>query len=133
MGEPEVYLKPMIADKLIGKGSRSMKPIIIFKGLYYSFFRGFRKVVLACLLGLGYLVVFWMGFMALLKPFFPKNVGLLIFKDGGASFGVIMDSSEIKMDVFGYWIIPIGIFLSVVLYICLSKWLRFLKGSNGKL
>lgn len=131
MGEPEVYLKPMIADKLIVKGSRSMKPAIIFKGLYYSFSRGFKKVVQACLFGLGYLIVFWLGFMALLKPFFPKNVGLLLFEEGDASFGLILDSTGLKTDVFGYWIIPGGFVLAVLLYICLSKWLRFLKGSNG--
>jgi phosphotransferase system glucose/maltose/N-acetylglucosamine-specific IIC component len=72
-------------------------------------------------------MVITFGMMAILKLFFPKNVGLFIYNSGGVAFGVIGDPTNVRREILGYWIIPIGIVLSLLIYLFLTRLLRELK------
>lgn len=121
IGDPEEYIKPMIAEKLLVNASKTFNPKTIVKGLYYYIWGGVKKFFITILFGVGYIISFISGFLVVLKLFFPNTSGLLIHKNGGFALGIIDDIKDIKTDVLGYWIIPIGIILSVGIYLVLTR------------
>ncbi len=131
IGDPEEYIKPMVADRLLSSASRTLNPKTILKGLYYYLFGSIKRFFVSLSFSIGYLMVITFGIMAILKPFFPNNVGVFLDKDGIPNIGIIGDSSRLQTDVLGYWIIPIGIFVSLLLYLGLTKKLKILKRLKG--
>ncbi len=121
IGDPEEYIKPMAAEKLLINAAQSFNPKTIFKGLYYYIWGGVKRFCIAVLFGIGYAISLILGFFALLKPFLPETSGLLINSRGGLAFGIIEDIKDIRADILGYWIIPIGIILSVTIYMGLTR------------
>ncbi|UCE22747.1 MAG: hypothetical protein JSV46_11220 [Candidatus Aminicenantes bacterium] len=131
LGEPEIFLRPLIADRYMTRASRTLSPKDVARGLYFSLFTGFKKAVISFLLGLGYILAFIFAVMAVLKPFLPNNVGVLLFNDGSITAGMAFNSSGVKTDYFGYWIIPISAALAVLIYIGLTKYLRKVRRSRA--
>jgi uncharacterized membrane protein len=131
LGDPEIFLRPLIADKYMTRASRTLSPKDVVKGLYFSLFTGFKKAFVSFLLGLGYILVFVLAAIAVLKPFFPNHVGLILFNDGSMTGGMSFNSSGVKIDYLGYWVIPIAACLSVLLYIGLTKYLRIARRSRS--
>jgi hypothetical protein len=127
IGDPEEYIKPMVTDMLLSSASRTLNPKTIIKGLYYNLFEGIRHLFVSLFFVLGYLIAITFGSMAILKLFFPKNVGFFVYKSGGHAFGIIGDPINVRTEILGYWIIPIGIVLSLLLYFLLTRSLRVLK------
>jgi len=143
IGDPEIYVKPLMADHLFISAKKTYNPKTILKGLYYYVFGSVKRLFISIFYALGYLLVVLLGLMTLLKPIFPSKVGLflhesgsisfgLIFK-GAGKFGIILDGTPMKEELLGFWIIPVCIILSLLLYLLLtkrlpqSKDLRFLK------
>jgi len=124
MGEPEKFLKPLIADKYMNRASRTLSPKDVIKGLYFSLFTGLKKALVSFFLGLGYIIVCILGLMAVLKPFFPNHVGLILFNNGSVTAGISTNSSGVRIDYLGYWVIPIAAGLAVLIYIGLTKYLH---------
>jgi uncharacterized membrane protein len=127
LGEPAEFVKPLLADKLLGKASRTLTPKAVFSGLYYYLFGGIKRMLLGLLFGVGYMLSCGLVIMAVLKPFFPKNIGLLIFADGDWSFGIKIHNAGLKTDALGYWIMPLGLLAGMLIYFALTKLLRVLK------
>jgi len=127
LGEPEIFLKPMIADTYMDRASRTLSPRDVFKGLYFTFLSGFKKSLISLTLGLGYAFVVVFLVLAILKPFFPDHIGLLLFNDGTMTAGMALDTTGVKVDYLGYWFIPIAIGLSSLIYIGLTRWLRMIR------
>ena len=123
IGDPEEYIQPMVAEKLLSNASQTLNPKTVVQGLYYYILGGAKEFFVAMLVGIGYLISFISAFMAILKPFFPKTSGLLIHKNGGFALGIIDDVKDIRTDVLGYWIIPVGIILSVLIYLGFTRFL----------
>jgi len=130
IGDPEEYIKPMVADRLLSSASRTLNPKTILKGLYYNIFEGIKHLFVSLFYVMGYLTAITFGSLAILKIFFPKNVGFFIYRSGGHAFGVIGDPINVRTEILGYWIIPIGIVLSLLLYFSLTRSLRVLKTSK---
>jgi uncharacterized membrane protein len=130
LGEPEIFLRPLIADRYMTRASRTLSPKDVARGLYFSLFTGFKKAVISFLLGLGYILAFIFAVMAVFKPFFPNHVGVLLFNDGSLTAGMAFNSSGVKTDYLGYWVIPISAALAVLIYIGLTKYLRKVRRSR---
>lgn len=131
MGDPEVFVKPLIADHFLDSAKSSFNPKTIFKGLYYYVFGGAKYFLVSILYIIGYLCAFLVTMMALLKPFFPHHIGLFLHENGWisfgllfegfANFGIVMDKTPIRLELLGYWIIPIGIVFATLLYLFLTR------------
>jgi uncharacterized membrane protein len=132
LGEPEIFLRPLIADRYMTRASRTLSPKDVARGLYFSLFTGFKKAVISSLLGLGYILVFVLALMALLKPFFPNHVGVLLFNDGTITAGLGINSSGVKTDYLGYWVIPISAAIAFLIYIGLTKYLHKVRRSRTR-
>ena len=124
LGAPEDYLKPMITRELIEHGNRSFSPIAIIKGLYFNLFENLRTAAISITLGVGYLVATVFTVLAILKLFYPRQVGYFVGADGEIAFGFMIDPAGMR-EILGYWIVPLGlgaaIFLHVVFTLAAKK------------
>jgi len=127
LGDPEAFLKPLLADKLLAQAARSLNPKTVIKGLYFFIAGGIRNLLLALFYICGYAVALTFFFMAVLKPLIPDHAGILWFNDGSFVAGVSLNSSGVAHDPLGYLIIPIGLAISILAYIGTTKLLHILK------
>jgi hypothetical protein len=124
IGDPEEYIRPMVADRLLMSASRSLNPKSIFKGLYYNLFGGIKYFFVSLFYTMGYLTCFILWLMALAKPFVPDYVGLFVYQSGSFGFGLIGGPTAGREELLGYWIIPIGVTLGLLIYLGLTRLLR---------
>lgn len=123
LGEPADYLRPIIAEQLLERGTRSYAPVPIARGLYHSVKLGSTRAVVAAGFALGYIMLAIFALMAVLKPVWGDHVGLFREPDGKVSFGIVANSTAAS-ELLGLWIIPIALLLTALLYIILTRTLR---------
>lgn len=123
LGRPADYLRPMLADQLLARGTQTYSPKPIARGLYYSLKLGSTRAATAAGFALGYLLLAIFALMALLKPIWGDNVGLFREPDGSISFGIVANPSNGE-ELLGLWIIPIALFAVAILYVILTRALR---------
>jgi len=123
LGEPDEFLKPIVADKLLLNASQTLSPKSLILGLIFNFYAGIRRAIITLILGIGYLLLIAFALMTILKPFFPENVGLFRKPDGSKIFGIDTDMPGAQ-DLLGYWLIPIGLIVTIALYIFVTKFIK---------
>lgn len=126
LGRPIDYLRPLLADELIERGTLTYSPITIARGLSYAVMAGSRRAVIGLAFGLGYLLLAIFAAMALLKPLWGEHVGVFRYADGTISAGIVAQSSGAR-ELLGWWSIPIALLLAALLYVALTKGLRALR------
>lgn len=132
IGDPEVYINPMLADKLLSSGARSMNPKTIFKGLYFNLYGSFKQFLVSFFISFGYLVSFTLALMAILEIFFPNSVGLFISDKGTPAMGVIHDAEFTRTDILGYWSIPMNLGFAILIYLGLTRRLMSIRNKRVK-
>lgn len=125
LGQPIDYLRPLLANGLIDRGTRRYNPLTIGRGLFHTVLIGSRRAILALAFSIGYLLLAVLTTIAVLKPFWWKHVGLFRHTDGAMSFGIVGQTTGAH-EILGAWTIPIALALAAVLYIALTKGLRAL-------
>lgn len=126
LGRPVDYLRPMIADELIERGTRSYAPFPIARGLLHALLAGSRRTAIGLAFGLGYLLLAIFAAAAVLKPIWGEHVGLFRNPDGAISAGIVATAPG-ERELLGWWSIPIALALAALLYIALTKGLRALR------
>ena len=126
LGDPEEYLRPMIADRLLSSASSTLNPKTVFKGLYYDLFGNIKSFLLSLAFSLGYLTAFVFAVLSILKIFFPDNIGFFINENGGVLIGIIGGES-LKTDILGFWVVPLGLLASLIIYLVLTRNLKVVK------
>jgi hypothetical protein len=132
LGEPEEYLRQLMADRLLAKGTRTLHPVVVARGLFFSLFGGMWRVLLTIVTGLGFLASFALAVLALLKPVFPRHIGLLLLDGGGIVLGAASDPSHVKSDALGYWFVPLGLAAAFFLYVVFVQLLRVLRRMSAR-
>ncbi len=126
IGDPEEYITPMVAERLLVDASQTYNPKTIVRGLYYYIRGGVKHVFFSLLFLIGYGIAFMIGLFTILKILFPEYVGIFLHKSGEYSYGFDANQTN-AAEVLGYWLIPIGVGLAVLLYMGLTRLLRVLK------
>lgn len=126
LGQPADYLRPLLADQMIERGTRTYSPVTIARGLSHSVLAGSRRTVIALGFGLGYLLLAIFAGMAIVKPLWGEHVGVFRNADGTVSAGIVARGDGAQ-ELLGWWSIPIALLLAAVLYIALTKGLRALR------
>ncbi len=121
MGDPDEFVRPLVADHQLAAAGRTMDPRSVFLGLLYNTSRGAKAVAASFLYGLGYLLSLGFLLVAIGKPFSPDRVGLFARSGGGLVMGILDQPPAGSTELLGYWIIPVGIVLSVVIYWTLTR------------
>lgn len=131
LGEPDDFIKPMVAGRLLEDASHSLNPKSVVMGLMYNAVAGVKKAGLSIVLGLGYLILCIFSLMSILKVILPHQVGLFFDPEGGAPFFGVLGDPGNHVEVLGFWIIPLGIVISFLLYFGLTRLLRIIFRESG--
>lgn len=126
LGEPETYLRPLVAEALLRAGTRSYNPFSLARGLYHSLWAGSRFALSAALFSLGYLLLAILALMVLLRPLWASHVGLFRSAEGQISFGILSETAGAQ-DLLGPWTEPVTLLAVAVLYLLLTTLLRRLR------
>lgn len=122
LGAPEEVLKPLIADKLLEKATRSFNPIDVFKALALNLTNGIGYIFFVILYS------FLGGFVFLIfaKIFNGDEVGLFFLNGKFRALGMVANASNYQ-EVLGYWFIPVMVVSIVCLYLIITVLLRIKK------
>lgn len=126
LGEPIDYLRPLLLDELIERGTRTYSPVTIAQALSLGLMAGSRRTMIAFAFGIGYLMIAVFTAMALLKPLWGEHVGLFRHPNGTISAGIVADTIGAQ-ELLGWGSIPIALLLAALLYVALTKSLRTLR------
>ena len=126
IGDPEEFLRPLMADRLLEDASRTFSPRTILLAAVYNLSLGVFRFVMACVLGFGYLLAFMLVLSGLAKIVDPVHSGLFIKSNGIPVMGIVDNPELYSKNLFGLWYIPLSIAAAVLLYIGLTKCWRLL-------
>lgn len=127
LGTPEEVLKPLIADKLLEKATKSFNPIDIFKALALNITNGISYIIFALL----YLCLGGFVFLIFAKIIYGNNVGMYVREGKFQALGMLSDSDNYQ-EVLGNWFIPVMLISIIILYFFITLLLRIKKIINKK-
>ena len=127
LGTPEEVLKPLVADKILDRATRSFKPTDIFKALFLNIGNGICYIIFGIL-------YFFIGIFTLsifLKIFLGYRAGLF-YSDDISFIGYSDDKNILINEVLGNWFIPVMLLLNIALYFILTMALKLKRSINIK-
>jgi len=126
LGDPEDYAPGFVTDYILEKGVKEKSIGLIFQGLLrwgFSTITGFVSVIFFFVL---YLLSFCLVMVGILKPFFPKDIGLFVKGESFEGLGYIKNVSsdpQIK-EVLGYAFIPMAIISGILIFFVATRLLK---------
>jgi hypothetical protein len=131
LGDPEVVLKPLVADKKLEQATKTLNPIHVFRALVLNISNGVSYVLFSIL----YLSLLGFVFLIYSKITMPKVTGLY-FEEG--SFLVLgkynskyLNQSQIQ-EILGTWFIPVMLLCIIVLYLFITLIIKLKRKINKK-
>ena len=127
LGTPEEVLKPLVADKMLDRATRSFKPTDIFKALFLNIGNGISYIIFG-------LLYFFIGIFTLsifLKIFLGYRAGLF-YSDDISFIGYTDDNNILINEVLGNWFIPVMLLLNIALYFIITVALKLKRSINIK-
>ncbi|MGD1839388.1 MAG: serine hydrolase domain-containing protein [Thermonemataceae bacterium] len=126
LGTPAEVLKPLVADKLLERATRTFHPFQVFKALLFNLGNGFIYSIFFLL----YLFLGTFIFLIFAK-LFSNQVGLYFKDDEFMMLGIVKNTAGYE-EVLGFWFIPVMGLLTVILYFLITLLLRLKKLFNRK-
>jgi len=123
LGEPEEFLRQVVSEKFLKKGTRTFSPRNLILGLFFGMWGGLRQIIGGMIFGVGYLLTFLLGLTSFVKIILPSKLGLFVWPDGSWIFGMAKDTAGAQ-EILGYWIIPLSLTLTILLYLVLTLLLK---------
>lgn len=131
LGQPEDFLKPLVANKKLEEATRTFNPLEIVRALTLNITNGISYIIFAIL----YLFLFGFLFLIIAKLIDPDHVGLFYRAKDIFILGHYNNSdgvSYLQYERLGHWFIPLMITASATLYILLTLLLKLKKNINHK-
>lgn len=129
LGQPEEFLKPVVAGKLLDAATRSYNPRKLFSGLMYKRRLSLGHAVLSLLFAIGYFFLFLFLLIAVFKIPFPDSVGLFQSGPGDYVLGIPGNTTGMT-DLLGLWTVPVALLITGILYVGLTKLLQLVIRQN---
>ncbi len=121
LGDPEVVLKPLIADKKLFEATKTLNPIHVFKALLLNIGNGISYAIFSLL----YLSLFGFLYGIVLKLMNPNEVGLFMVNGSIETLGTYKGlETDVVVELLGNWFIPVMLLCAVVLFIFITLLLR---------
>jgi hypothetical protein len=124
LGAPEEILKPLLADKLLDKATKTFNPFLLFKALLLNLGNGLSYIIFFLL----YILLGGFIFLIIAK-ITNSNVGMY-YKDEKFEALGMLKNTEGYQEVLGHWFIPVILICLVVVYTVLTLLLRLKKSFN---
>ncbi|EFK57072.1 hypothetical protein ACFU8T_07565 [Sphingobacterium spiritivorum] len=122
LGQPEIFLKPLVAEKKLEEATRSFNPFHILKALILNIGNGISYVIFTLL----YLLLFGFIFLIGAKLVDPENVGFFFKPNEIFILGYYRENgiSYLQYEQLGHWFIPAMLLLAIILYVLITLLLR---------
>jgi len=126
LGDPKGYAPGFVTDYILDKGVKEKSLSLIFKGLLrwgFSTITGLVSVIFFFAL---YLLSFSLAIIGILRPFFPKDIGLFVKGGSFEGLGYIKNVSsdpQIK-ELLGYAFVPMAIILGLLIFFVATRLLK---------
>ncbi|WP_306352300.1 hypothetical protein [Flavobacterium sp. '19STA2R22 D10 B1'] len=122
LGQPEVFLKPLVAEKKLEEATKTFNPLKIIKALALNIGNGISYVVFAIL----YLLLFGFVFLIFAKIIDPQNVGFFYRANDVFTLGYFRENgiSLQEYERLGNWFIPVMLLLATAFYVVITLLLR---------
>ena len=125
LGTPEDVLKPLIADRMLDKATRTFNPLDILRALILNIANGVSYIIFAFL----YLFLFSFIFLIGAEIVDPDRIGLYS-KEGQIQALGWYSEAEAQYELLGHWFIPVMILATVLLYFLITLLLKFKRSLN---
>jgi len=122
LGKPEDFVPLWVEERLLEGAQPGSSTRNLFFLLRSNALRGVQQFAFTMIVGFGYMMSFYFFIMAVMKVFFPQNVGLWLSPSGIPFMGYV-DADEFR-EVLGYWLTPIGLVTAVLLQLFLNYLVR---------
>jgi uncharacterized membrane protein len=122
LGDPEVFLKPLVAERKLIQATKTFNPKHIFQAIFLNIGNGFVYSLFALL----YLCLFSFLFLIITKILYGTQVGLYINDGKFVALG-ILDAGPGDIEVLGSWFIPVLLISMVLLYLLITFLLKAMK------
>ena len=119
LGEPEEFLKPLVARKKVDQAVYTFNPKYVYQAIKLNLKNG----IVYSIFGLLYLFLFIFILLILAKLIFPSNTGLFYLNNELQAFGFISNPENFN-EVLGFWFIPIVLACAMIFYISITLLLR---------
>lgn len=120
LGDPEVVLKPLVAEKKLKQATTTFNPKHIFQAIFLNLKSGIKYSIFAIL----YLCLFSFGVLMIFKIINPENTGLFIKNGSFVALGTLKTTDTEVIEVLGDMFIPIMLLSALLLYILLTLGLK---------
>jgi uncharacterized membrane protein len=119
LGEPEMYLKPLIGQKKLDEATRTFSPKAVYQAIKFNLKRGFIFPLFALL----YLFLSAFVVLIVLKIIAPGKTGLFCQANEPFAFGFVSHSDGLT-EVLGWWFLPMALATAAVFYLLITLLLR---------
>ena len=127
LGAPEEVLRPLVADKLLEKATKSFNPVDVLRALSVNITNGLSYAFFALL----YLTLGGFVFLIFAKLFNHDQVGMFYQDEKFTALGMVKNSENYQ-EVLGDWFIPAMILSAVITYMLITLLLKIKKSFNKK-
>lgn len=119
LGDPEEFLKPMVAQKKLGEATRTFNPKHIFQAIILNF----RNGILYSLFALLYLCLAGFLFLMVSEILYPNETGLFVHEGKFQALGRLKTTEE-TTELLGDFFIPTMALSTIVLYLIITLLMR---------
>jgi uncharacterized membrane protein len=126
LGQPEVFLKPLVAEKKLDEATKTFNPLKIVKALILNIGNGLSYVIFSIL----YLFLFGFLFLIIAKVVNPEHVGFFYRPNDIFILGLYNapnGMSYAQYEQLGNWFIPAMFLSAAILYVLLTLLLKLKK------
>lgn len=124
LGDPEKYMKPMIADYEVEFATSTFKPNHVFLAMMDNIGAGVERTLRYSIFFLLYLTLFSFVFLFLAKILFSHNTGLFFQNGEFYSFGFISTPDEYS-EQLGVWLFPLSVVGFSIDYLLITLLMKF--------
>lgn len=130
LGEPEIFLKELVAEKQLEEATRSFNPVKIIRALLLNITNGISYFIFLIL----YLSLFSFVFLIVAKIVDPSGVGLFYKSNDFFVLGKVSDlhTNYEQYEQLGNWFIPLMIAAILLFYTLITFLLKLKKIINKK-
>ena len=121
LGNPEEYLKEMVADKKSEQAIKTLNPKHVLQSIMLNLGKGLGHIFV----GILYLVTICFLILIPFEIFDPDRTGLFYRNGEWAGFGYFRDVSGLN-EVMGWWLLPSLILIVPLLYFTIIQLLKWL-------
>ncbi len=125
LGAPELLATRYHTEGLLQRAQTSMSPLLLLRATMRWAMTGIRGFFAFWVLFVGYFAAAAFYLCAILKPFFPDNVGLF-WGPYSYGFGIRVPGDPHSTELLGMWFPPVALALGCLCIIGTTKFVRWM-------